>query len=210
MWQRSCRDGIVGDFASLRGPGGPSGRHSLDRGPVVGVVVLCELTGLRYIPNNRVGIVEKLWSVRGSVTEGRIIALNGEAGFPGRGPPRRLALRPLALAVPDPPRAAGDRASGQDRLRLRPGRRAAGAQPDARPRGCLQQLPGRPGFLVGRAGQSRPSRPSASAAVSGRSCAKAFTPSTSALFVVITEDKVYRLDSAASASSRRWSAGRTS
>ena len=37
--------------------------------------------GLRYIPNNRVGIVEKLWSNRGSVPEGRILALNGEAGF---------------------------------------------------------------------------------------------------------------------------------
>lgn len=37
--------------------------------------------GARYIPNNRVGIVEKLWSGAGSVTEGRIIALNGEAGL---------------------------------------------------------------------------------------------------------------------------------
>ena len=34
----------------------------------------------RYIPNNRVGIVEKLWSGRGSVKSG-LIALNGEAGF---------------------------------------------------------------------------------------------------------------------------------
>src|SRR4051794_41655777 len=48
---------------------------------VVGVVLLCELFGLRYIANNRVGIVEKLWSVKGSVPEGGIIALNGEAGF---------------------------------------------------------------------------------------------------------------------------------
>ena len=48
---------------------------------VVGVVVLCELTGLRYIANNRVGIVEKLWSIKGSVPEGGIIALHGEAGF---------------------------------------------------------------------------------------------------------------------------------
>jgi len=34
----------------------------------------------RYIPNDRVGIVEKLWSTSGSVKHG-IIALNGEAGF---------------------------------------------------------------------------------------------------------------------------------
>src|SRR5499427_8653175 len=34
----------------------------------------------RYIPNDRVGIVEKLWSPAGSVKHG-IIALDGEAGF---------------------------------------------------------------------------------------------------------------------------------
>lgn len=39
------------------------------------------LCGIRYIPHNRVGIVEKLWSSRGSLREGRIIALAGEAGF---------------------------------------------------------------------------------------------------------------------------------
>ena len=36
---------------------------------------------LRYIPNNYVGVVEKLWSPSGSVPEGQILALNGEAGF---------------------------------------------------------------------------------------------------------------------------------
>jgi hypothetical protein len=50
-------------------------------GLVVFVIVVCELTGLRYIANNKVGVVEKLWSVKGSVPEGRIIALDGEAGF---------------------------------------------------------------------------------------------------------------------------------
>ncbi len=34
-----------------------------------------------YIPNNYVGVVEKLWSRLGSVTEGAIIALEGEAGY---------------------------------------------------------------------------------------------------------------------------------
>jgi uncharacterized membrane protein YqiK len=51
----------------------------------IGIVALIllstELAGLRYIANNRVGILEKLWSVKGSVPEGRIIALDGEAGF---------------------------------------------------------------------------------------------------------------------------------
>src|SRR5262245_59237532 len=48
---------------------------------VVGIIALFELTGLRYIPNDRVGVVEKLWSPKGSVAEGRIMALNGEAGY---------------------------------------------------------------------------------------------------------------------------------
>jgi uncharacterized membrane protein YqiK len=37
--------------------------------------------GVRYIPNNRVGIIEKLWSSRGSVKAGGILALHGEAGY---------------------------------------------------------------------------------------------------------------------------------
>jgi uncharacterized membrane protein YqiK len=50
-------------------------------GAVVGLIVLSELLGLRYISNTRVGVVEKLWSAKGSVPEGCILALNGEAGF---------------------------------------------------------------------------------------------------------------------------------
>lgn len=49
---------------------------------VVFLIAACsELAGLRYIPNNRVGIVEKLWSRSGSVEQGRLIALGDEAGF---------------------------------------------------------------------------------------------------------------------------------
>jgi uncharacterized membrane protein YqiK len=48
---------------------------------VLGVIALFELLGLRYISNDRVGVVEKLWSPKGSVAEGRILALNGEAGY---------------------------------------------------------------------------------------------------------------------------------
>jgi len=36
---------------------------------------------VRYIPNHQVGVVEKLWSFAGSVPEGRILALDGEAGY---------------------------------------------------------------------------------------------------------------------------------
>jgi uncharacterized membrane protein YqiK len=45
---------------------------------LLGVLVL--LWGIRYIPNDRVGIIEKRWSLKGSVKSG-FIALGGEAGF---------------------------------------------------------------------------------------------------------------------------------
>lgn len=48
---------------------------------VITVIITLKFAGVvRYIPNNRVGICEKLWSGKGSVTGG-FIALNGEAGF---------------------------------------------------------------------------------------------------------------------------------
>lgn len=52
--------------------------------PLVVAVVLAGLAwllGLRYIPHSSVGIVEKLWSPRGSLADGGIVALAGEAGF---------------------------------------------------------------------------------------------------------------------------------
>lgn len=39
------------------------------------------LLGLRYIANNRLGVIEKLWSSRGSLQNGRLIAMAGEAGY---------------------------------------------------------------------------------------------------------------------------------
>lgn len=39
------------------------------------------LTGARFIPNDKVGLIEKYWSAKGSVGEGRIIATDGEAGY---------------------------------------------------------------------------------------------------------------------------------
>jgi uncharacterized membrane protein YqiK len=63
----------------------PEGAGRLVFGSLVALMLLAFaaylVSGVRYIPNNRVGIVEKLWSGRGSVPEGRIIALGGEAGF---------------------------------------------------------------------------------------------------------------------------------
>jgi len=54
---------------------------ALATGLVVGVILLfLFFKTFRYIPNTRVGIVEKLWSGKGSVKSG-LIALNAEAGF---------------------------------------------------------------------------------------------------------------------------------
>jgi uncharacterized membrane protein YqiK len=50
-------------------------------GAILGVLGLLYLAaGVRFIPNNRIGLVEKRFSARGSVKTG-LIALNGEAGY---------------------------------------------------------------------------------------------------------------------------------
>ncbi|WP_282827094.1 SPFH domain-containing protein [Pelomonas sp. V22] len=46
-----------------------------------GLLLLAYVAGVvRYIPNDRIAVVEKLWSLSGSVQHG-LLALNGEAGF---------------------------------------------------------------------------------------------------------------------------------
>lgn len=49
--------------------------------PLVLWFIINLVIGMRYIPHSRVGIIEKLWSNRGSLEQGRIIALKGEAGY---------------------------------------------------------------------------------------------------------------------------------
>src|SRR6202051_3517969 len=45
------------------------------------ILILIRMANVfRYIPNNQVGIVEKLWAPKGSIKSG-FIALHGEAGF---------------------------------------------------------------------------------------------------------------------------------
>src|ERR1041384_3962772 len=51
---------------------------------VVLLVCLPRLLGIVYIPHTQVGIIEKIWSSRGSLREGQIIARNGEAGYQAR------------------------------------------------------------------------------------------------------------------------------
>ena len=49
-------------------------------GIVLGLLaVLVLLSGIRIIPNNRIGVIEKRWSSKGSIKTG-LIALQGEAG----------------------------------------------------------------------------------------------------------------------------------
>lgn len=47
---------------------------------IIGIIILLWLSGLKIIPNNKIAIVEKWWSSKGSLNE-QIIALNGEAGY---------------------------------------------------------------------------------------------------------------------------------
>lgn len=48
---------------------------------IAALLLLIAWLTVRYLPNQQVGVVEKLWSSSGSVPEGRIIALGGEAGY---------------------------------------------------------------------------------------------------------------------------------
>ena len=47
---------------------------------IIAVILFFWLIGFIIIPNDKVGIVEKWWSPKGSLKE-QIIALNGEAGY---------------------------------------------------------------------------------------------------------------------------------
>jgi uncharacterized membrane protein YqiK len=44
------------------------------------LLVFVLLSGIRYIPNDKVGVIEKRWSLNGSIKSG-FIALAGEAGY---------------------------------------------------------------------------------------------------------------------------------
>src|SRR5689334_4778250 len=57
-------------------------------GSTTGLIILLfclpRLLGIVYIPHTQVGVIEKIWSGRGSLKEGQIIARNAEAGFQAR------------------------------------------------------------------------------------------------------------------------------
>ena len=48
---------------------------------IPGFFLLAWLLGIRYIPHNKVGIVEKLWATNGSLKSGQLIAVGGRAGL---------------------------------------------------------------------------------------------------------------------------------
>ena len=86
-WPGIDRGPRAGTPLSTPRHGGSHVRQSGDTDPLhllaavaAGLFVLFVLTGTRFIPNDRMGVVEKRWSGRGSV-KGGLIALRGEAGF---------------------------------------------------------------------------------------------------------------------------------
>src|ERR1041385_5033806 len=109
----------------------------------------------RYIPNNQVGIVEKTWAPKGSITAG-FIALHGEAGFE----PEILrggihVFWPFTYRI-----HKSDLVTvGPDRLRVRARRHAARALAGARRQRHRRQIgfPGR-APLSHRGGQKGPQR----------------------------------------------------
>ena len=132
--------------------------------------------GTAYIPNNYVGIVEKLWSRTGSVAEGRIIATHDEAGYQAdllRGGFHfglwRWQYRIHRVRLVTIPQGKIGYVYARDGEPLE-------AQPDAGPRRRVQELPGRAG--VSRRRRLARAVRAASAAASGPSCAKACTRST--------------------------------
>jgi uncharacterized membrane protein YqiK len=60
---------------------GGYGGYEVAFGAVIGGLILIWLVGVRYIPHNKGGVIEKLWSLKGSLKGGSLIALAGEAGF---------------------------------------------------------------------------------------------------------------------------------
>ena len=149
--------------------------------------------GMRYIPNNRVGIVEKLWS-RGSVPEGQIIALNGEAGFQAdllRGGMHfgywRWQYRIHKVPLVTIPQGKIGYVYARDGEPLQPSQ-TLGRVVD------VQQLPGRPRRSCGR-GSSPDGEPVLGQRGRQRAILREGVYAINlALFVVITEDAVYRLD----------------
>ena len=93
------------------------------------------LGGLRVIGENESGLVIKRFGR--ALPPGRLIALDGEAGYQARLLPPGWHLGLLALALPGQARPDDGRAAGRDRPGGGRGRRRHPARADPRPRGGL-------------------------------------------------------------------------
>ena len=107
-------------------------RSSRARHRVAVAIVVWSTRSVRYIPNNRVGIVEKLWSRQ------RLGARRASSRSTARPASSRTSCAAActsscrsSTASTD---AAGDDPAGQDRLRLRPRRRSRCRRPRRSPR----------------------------------------------------------------------------
>ena len=141
----SEQSGVLGSWASgnvLKK--GPPMLYGEILGGLLILLVVVAWSTMRYIPNNRIGIVEKLWS-DGRVADGRRghrLARRGR--LPGRHHPRRHPLRPLAMAICHSQVPADHDQAGQDRLCLLPRRRKPRTVADLRRDRRVQQFSGRP------------------------------------------------------------------
>jgi hypothetical protein len=153
---------------------------------LIGLVVAALLTllaswlTLRRIPNQQVGVVEKLWSRAGSIREGNIIALNGEAGYQVdllRGGVHfglwRWQYRVHKVPLVTIPQGKIGCVYARDGEPLPPSQTLGRVVP-------CNNCQDAHSFLgeLGDRGEEAVSRCAASAAGNGPSCAKAFTPST--------------------------------
>jgi uncharacterized membrane protein YqiK len=83
---------------------------------ILGIIVaIILLSGIRFIPNNRIGIVEKRFGVHS--VKGGFIALHGEAGY--QPDVLRGGIHYL-IPVRRPYRPAGDHCPGKDWLHFCP------------------------------------------------------------------------------------------
>jgi len=160
-------------------------------GGIVALLVLCGLpllAGIRYIPNSRVGIIEKLWSSRGSITEGRLLALGGQAGYQteilrgglhfGYWPWQyRIHKVPLTIVA----QGKIGYVFARDGLPLKPEQTLASVIPSNNFQDARAFLTGGPKETPGQRGRQRAILREGVYAIN------------LSLFVVITEDAVYRL-----------------
>ena len=77
-------DAVVEAISTAVAERGAAGLALAGGSTPLALYLLVRLLGFRRIPNDRVGVVEKLWSFAGSVEGGHLLARSGEAGYQAR------------------------------------------------------------------------------------------------------------------------------